>query len=49
MTLLERQILMHGSEGIRRVNLGDFPPNCENEYFDKVLLHSETIVQTSGF
>lgn len=49
MTLLERQILMHGSEGIRQVNLGDFPPNCENEYFDNVLLHNETIVQTSSF
>ncbi|MDN3663903.1 arylsulfatase [Algibacter miyuki] len=43
------EVLMHGSGGIGQVNLGDFPPNSENEYFDNVLLHNETIVQTSGF
>ena len=43
------EVLMHGSGGIGQVNLGDFPPNAENMYFDNVLLHNDTIVQTKGF
>lgn len=43
------EVLIHGSGGIGQVPLGDFPPNKENLYFDNVLLHNETIVQTQGF
>lgn len=43
------EVLMHGAGGIGQVSLGDFPPNGENPYFDNVLLHNETIVQTKGF
>ncbi|WP_299098253.1 arylsulfatase [uncultured Winogradskyella sp.] len=43
------EVLMHGGGGIGQVNLGDFPPNKDNVYFDNVLLHNETIVKTKGF
>lgn len=43
------EVLIHGSGGIGQVRLGDFPPNGENLYFDNVLLHNETIVQTKGY
>jgi arylsulfatase len=43
------EALIHGAGGIGQVNLGDFPPNKKNVYFDNVLLHNETIVQTKGF
>lgn len=43
------EVLMHGSGGIGQVRLGDFPPNGENLYFDNVLLHNDTIVQTKGY
>ena len=43
------EVLIHGAGGIGQVNLGDFPPNDENLYFDNVLLHNETIVKTKGF
>ena len=43
------EVLMHGSGGIGQVNLGDFPPNADNLYFDNVLLHNDTIVQTRGY
>ncbi|CAA6691614.1 MULTISPECIES: arylsulfatase [unclassified Lentimonas] len=43
------EALIHGAGGIGQVRLGDFPPNGENLYFDNVLLHNETIVQTKGF
>ncbi|MFC2090591.1 arylsulfatase [Bacteroidota bacterium] len=43
------EVLMHGAGGIGQVPLGDFPPNKENTYFDNVLLHNNTIVQTKGF
>ncbi|TWU32532.1 arylsulfatase [Novipirellula artificiosorum] len=43
------EVLIHGSGGIGQVTLGDFPPNKENVYFDNVLLHNDTIVQTQGF
>jgi arylsulfatase len=43
------EVLMHGAGGIGQSNLGDFPPNKENLYFDNVLLHNDTIVQTKGF
>ncbi len=43
------EVLIHGSGGIGQVGLGDFPPNGENLYFDNVLLHNDTIVQTRGF
>ena len=43
------EVLMHGAGGIGQVNLGDFPPNGENKYFDNVLLHNNTIVRTKGF
>jgi len=44
-----KEVLIHGSGGIGQVNLGDFPPNGENTYFDNVLLHNDTIVKTKGF
>ncbi|GAA4444701.1 arylsulfatase [Novipirellula rosea] len=43
------EVLMHGAGGIGQVSLGDFPPNGQNTYFDNVLLHNDTIVQTQGF
>ncbi|TWT55344.1 arylsulfatase [Allorhodopirellula solitaria] len=43
------EVLMHGAGGIGQVRLGDFPPNAENVYFDNVLLHNDTIVQTKGY
>jgi arylsulfatase len=44
------EVLMHGAGGIGQSNFGDFPTNDgENSYFDNVLLHNDTIVQTKGF
>jgi arylsulfatase len=43
------EVLIHGSGGIGQVNLGDFPTNNKNVYFDNVLLHNDTIVKTKGF
>ena len=43
------EVLMHGAGGIGQTNLGDFPPNADNPYFDNVLLHNDKIVQTKGF
>ena len=43
------EVLMHGAGGIGQVKLGDFPPNKQNLYFDNVLLHNDTIVQTKGY
>ncbi|WP_404308355.1 arylsulfatase [Neorhodopirellula lusitana] len=43
------EVLIHGAGGIGQVSLGDFPPNRGNAYFDNVLLHNDTIVQTEGF
>ena len=43
------EVLMHGAGGIGQVPLGDFPPNKENLYFDNVLLHNDTVVQTKGY
>ena len=44
-----KEVLIHGAGGIGQVGLGDFPPNRTNTYFDNVLLHNNTIVQTKGF
>jgi len=43
------EVLMHGAGGIGQVGFGDFPPNNENVYFDNVLLHNDTVVQTKGY
>ncbi|MBU2950950.1 arylsulfatase [Tamlana agarivorans] len=43
------EVLMHGAGGVGQVQYGDFPPNGDNPYFDSVLLHNKTIVQTKGF
>ena len=43
------EVLMHGAGGIGQVQLGDFPANKENCYFDNVLLHNDTVVKTKGF
>lgn len=43
------EVLIHGAGGIGQEQYGDFPPNSENTYFDSVLLHNDTIVQTKGF
>ncbi len=43
------EVLMHGAGGIGQSRFGDFPTNDENLYFDNVLLHNDTIVQTKGF
>ena len=43
------EALIHGAGGIGQGSLGDFLANSENRYFDNVLLHNETIVQTQGF
>ncbi len=44
-----KEVLVHGAGGIGQTRLGDFPPNDENVYFDNILLHNNTIVQTRGF
>ena len=43
------EVLMHGAGGIGQTRFGDFLPNKDNLYFDNVLLHNNTIVQTKGF
>ncbi len=43
------KVLIHGSGGIGQVNLGDFPTNDKNPYFDPVLLHDDTIVKSKGY
>ncbi|WP_430931212.1 arylsulfatase [Saccharicrinis sp. 156] len=43
------EVLMHGAGGIGQTKYGDFPANEINPYFDNVLLHNDTIVQTKGF
>ncbi len=48
------EVFIHGAGGIGQSYQGscaDFPPNRENEgkYFDNVILHNDTIVQTKGF
>lgn len=43
------EALIHGAGGIGQTRYGDFPPNEENLYFDNILLHNDTIVQTKGF
>lgn len=46
------EVLIHGAGGIGQSyegSCGDFPPNQKNKYFDSVLLHNDTIVQTKGF
>lgn len=43
------EVLMHGAGGIGQTYLGDFPPNGRHRYFDNVLLHNDTVVQTEGF
>jgi len=42
------EVFIHGAGGIGQA-LGDFKVNRENKYFDNVLLHNETVVQTKGF
>ncbi|MEP2776261.1 MAG: arylsulfatase [Luteolibacter sp.] len=41
--------LIHGSGGIGQTIYGDFPSNGKNTYYDSVLLHNNTIVQTKGY
>lgn len=43
------EVLMHGSGGIGQYQFGDFKANMTNRYFDNVLLHNDTVVQTKGF
>jgi arylsulfatase len=43
------EVLMHGAGGIGQKQYGDFPANSEHTYFDNVLLHNDTVVQTKGF
>lgn len=46
------EVFIHGAGGIGqsyKCSCGDFPPNKENPYFDNVILHNDTIVQTKGF
>jgi arylsulfatase A-like enzyme len=48
------EVFIHGAGGIGQAYEGscaDFPPNREKEgrYFDNVILHNDTIVQTKGF
>lgn len=43
------EVLMHGGGGIGQYRFGDFEANTTNTYFDNVLLHNDTIVQTEGF
>lgn len=48
------EVFIHGAGGIGQAYPGscaDFPPNREKDglYFDNVILHNDTIVQTEGF
>lgn len=48
------EVFIHGAGGIGQAYEGscaDFPPNAEvpGRYFDNVILHNDTIVQTKGF
>ena len=48
------EVFIHGAGGIGQSYPGscaDFPPNqvAEGRYFDNVILHNDTIVQTKGF
>lgn len=48
------EVFVHGAGGIGQSYVGscaDFPPNQEKQgkYFDNVILHNDTIVQTKGF
>ena len=48
------EVFIHGAGGIGQSYQGscaDFPPNREKEgrYFDNVILHNDTLVQTRGF
>lgn len=43
------EVLMHGAGGIGQANLGDFPDNVKNCYFNNTLLHNEQVVTTKGF
>lgn len=46
------EVFIHGAGGIGQSYAGscaDFPPNRANRYFDNVILHNDTIVQTKGF
>jgi arylsulfatase len=43
------EVLMHGAGGIGQTQYGDFPANEKTLYFDNVLLHNDTVVQTKGF
>jgi len=48
------EVFIHGAGGIGQSYQGscaDFPPNREKDgrYFDNVILHNDTIVQTQGF
>lgn len=48
------EVFIHGAGGIGQSYEGscaDFPPNraAEGRYFDNVILHNDTIVQTKGF
>ncbi|CAA6690010.1 MULTISPECIES: arylsulfatase [unclassified Lentimonas] len=43
------EVLMHGAGGISQGAYGDFSQNSRNPYFDNVLLHNDTVVQTKGF
>ena len=46
------EVFIHGGGAIGKAHEGscsDFPPNFKNLYFDNVLLHNDTIVQTKGF
>ena len=43
------EVLMHPAGGLGQYKWGDFEPNVDARYFDNVLLHNDTIVQTTGF
>ena len=46
------ETFIHGAGGIGQAYEGscaDFPPNKEDRYFNNVILHNDTIVQTKGF
>ena len=43
------EVLMHGAGGITQSRWGDFIPNAETKYFDSILLHNQTVVQSKGF
>ena len=43
------EVFIHGAGGLGQEVFGDFIGNKDNKYFDNIILHNDTVVQTKGF